>query len=154
MLECVRNGLEQRAFSIFVVAAIFGILAGIIAAGGGLAIVVGPISLGVFSSAIVAGLIIFGLVVAIGVLAIVLGCALGARAPSVDEDPPPVSGSGVPSVSQAVTTDGGEKTDGGGKTRPEDKSPPPSKTDPGRRPGKEATELRDADPPRKPTSTG
>ena len=108
MLDCVKDSLARNGFSIAVIAAIMGILAGIAAAAGGLAIVVGPISLGVFSSAILAGLAVFGIIVAGAVLVIVIGCALGATAPSVDQAPPPVSGSGEPSITQPLTDDPAE----------------------------------------------
>ena len=125
MLDCVKDSLARNGFSLFVIAAIMGILGGIAAAAGGPAIVLGPISLGVYSSAILAGLLVFGIIIAAGVLVIVIGCALGATALGVDEDPPPVSGSGEPNITQPVTSDEDDDTQ---DDAPPD--PPPSKPKP------------------------
>jgi hypothetical protein len=49
--------------------------------------VIGTLAFGPIFSAVVAGLMVFGIVVAMGVAAIVLGCLLSARPPSFDEEP-------------------------------------------------------------------
>ena len=94
MLNCISNCLARSILPGFVVAVALGILAGLIAAGGGIVIIAGPISTGVITSAIVAGIAVFGIVMAFVVLSCVFGCLGGARPPRVDEDPPQ-SGSGI-----------------------------------------------------------
>ena len=84
MWSCIKNCILEKLWWVAIVATIFAILAGIIAAFGGLTIALGPITIGVVGSAILAGLIVFGAVVAMLVLACVVGCALP---PSPPDDP-------------------------------------------------------------------
>ena len=71
-----------------VAASVMGVLAAIIAAGGGLIIALGPIAIGVVGSAILAGLLVFGIVIALMVLSCFVNCLIGARPPTRDEAPP------------------------------------------------------------------
>ena len=86
MWSCIKNCILEKLWWVVFVAAIFAVLAGIIAAFGGLTIVLGPITIGVVGSAIIAGLLVFGAVIAMLVLACVLGCALPSSPPNGDSD--------------------------------------------------------------------
>lgn len=105
MWPCIRNCILKKLWGMVIVGIILALLAGVIAAFGGLAIVVGPITLGVVTSAILAALLVFGLVIAMVVIACVVSCALpsappddsgdaGTVPPTDDRDewPPPVLG--------------------------------------------------------------
>ena len=87
-MDCIRQGLMNNALFIFMVAAIMAAIALAAAIGGGLTIVIGPVSLGVVGSPLFAALVVFGAVIALAVAAIVLNCLINAPAPSVDEVPP------------------------------------------------------------------
>lgn len=79
MWNCVRACLERSLPFGLAVGAVLGVLAAIIAASGGLVIVVFGVGLGTISSAIIAGLLVFGLVVGIVAAACFIGCALPVR---------------------------------------------------------------------------
>ena len=90
-MNCIRNCLA-RSLPWMLIAIVFAIVAGIIAATGGLTIVISTITIGVTGSAILAALAVFGLLVAIIAFNCVIQCAT--RPPSRDEAPPS-SGSGL-----------------------------------------------------------
>ncbi|MFK7939104.1 MAG: hypothetical protein AB8B82_06980 [Roseovarius sp.] len=129
MWNCIRQGIEQQMPWLLFVAAIMGILAAIIAGFGGLTIVIATLAIGPIFSAVVAGLIVFGVVVAMGVAAIVTGCLLGARPPSFDEDPAEdpgiqpgdLAGPGV--VGWALVNDPDDAASDTGSDRPAAKKP-------------------------------
>ncbi|QGX97779.1 hypothetical protein EI983_05595 [Roseovarius faecimaris] len=82
----------NNALIIFMVAAIMAVIAAAAAIGGGLSIVIGPVSLGVVGSPLFAALLVFGAVIALAVAAVVLNCLIGAQPPSIDEVPPEEDG--------------------------------------------------------------
>lgn len=91
-MDCIRQGLMNNALFIFLVAAILAVIAFAAAIGGGLTIVIGPLSLGVVGSPLFAALLVFGAVIALAVAAVVLNCLIGAQPPSVDDVPPEEDG--------------------------------------------------------------
>jgi hypothetical protein len=86
MWSCIKNCVLEKLWWVAIVATILAVLAGIIAAFGGLTIVLGPITIGVVGSAIIAGLLVFGAVIAMLVLACVLGCAVPSSSPDDSDD--------------------------------------------------------------------
>lgn len=106
MWSCIKNCISEKLWWLLPVAAILAIIAGIIAASGGLAIALGPITIGIVGSAIVAALLVFGAIVAMLVLYCLTFCAMPSSpsagnddtvaVPSVDDrdDWPPSSVSG------------------------------------------------------------
>ena len=102
MMACIRDCLMRNLLTMVIVAAIMAILAGIIAATGGLVIAIASLTIGVTQSAIIAGLLVFGAVVALYVVGCVATCAAATNPPQTDPND---------SVADAATSDDRETSD-------------------------------------------